>query len=400
MPGYPLVLAATYSLLGDSDIWMKLLQVFADLSSCLLIFAISKKIFSEEIGLTAMGIALLFPIQILYTAHLMTETVFTCFLLFVVWRVVNEREEKWLWNNVLLGLLLGIAVLIRTTALIVPFAVFIYRLGQKQRWMVNLGRLAFTYGVILIVLSPWIIRNYAQFDRIALTSNGGVNFWMGNHSGASGSYSFPMTGNPLHMVEDEFARSDLGYRLGVEFIVSKPLEFTVLLGKKFAHFFAADYWLMTTIEYNPLWKNYPNAATVFSELSMWNILVIHLPFMAVLLLCTVGLIFHKLDDSRPILFFCSLVVTWLMVHLVFYAGARYRFPVVPFFIITAAYGFHLIRARTLRLSKLRTGACALITLIFITGWIVEFCTIQKKKTPNEQVREYLNGQPTDSVKTR
>ena len=396
MPGYPLILAATYVLFGDSNLCMKLLQVLADITSCFLIFAIGKKMFSEGVGLLALGIAAFFPIQILYVSHVMTETIFTTVLLFIVWRVLNEQNGGWIWNALVLGAVIGIAILIRTTAVVLLPVIYLYRHSSKTRWVPNLREFALMTGMALIVVSPWIVRNYVEFHRVALTSNSGVNFWMGNHSGASGSYSFPTVENPLRSVQDDFERSDLGFALGLEFITSHSSEFAILLGKKFAHFFAADYWLMTTIEYKPVWRSYPNAATVFAELSGWNIAIIHLPFMATLLLGLFGLIFHKGDDSRALFLFAGLILLWLFVHLFFYAGARYRFPIVPLFILTSAFGFHLIRTKTFLLSKLRLTTFVCLAGLFISGWAAELWTIQSKKMSVELLREHLKRPPPET----
>ena len=55
--------------------------------------------------------------------------------------------------------------------------------------------------------------------------------------------------------QDDFDRSDLGFKLGFEFIRTHPLESVIIEGKKFAHFFAADYWLLMTMEYKPEWAS-------------------------------------------------------------------------------------------------------------------------------------------------
>ena len=43
LPGYPLLLAATYAVFGDSKMPIRMVQVIADVISCLLLFSIGKK---------------------------------------------------------------------------------------------------------------------------------------------------------------------------------------------------------------------------------------------------------------------------------------------------------------------------------------------------------------------
>ena len=52
-PGYPLLLAVSYAVLGDLQTPIRMLQVIADLFSCLLVFSIGKKAFTEKVGLAA-----------------------------------------------------------------------------------------------------------------------------------------------------------------------------------------------------------------------------------------------------------------------------------------------------------------------------------------------------------
>ena len=138
---------------------------------------------------------------------------------------------------------------------LIPVVIFLYRWKSGTPFKTNVRSLAILAAAAFITVSPWLIRNYAVFHRVSFTSNAGVNFWMGNHSGASGAYSFPKENNPLMAVADDFDRSDLGFKLGFEFIRTHPLESVVIEGKKFAHFFAADYWLLMTMEYKPEWAS-------------------------------------------------------------------------------------------------------------------------------------------------
>ena len=289
LPGYPLLLAATYAVFGDSKVPIRIIQVIADAISCLLLFNIGKKMFSEKAGLLAAAILALFPIQVLYVSHVMTETIFTTILLLIVWVVVEESDVHGPAQFIILGALTGLGMLMRTTVALVPLVIFLYRWKNGVSLKTNVRSLAIVAITALIIVSPWLIRNYVEFHRVSFTSNAGVNFWMGNHSGASGAYSFPKENNPLITVADDFDRSDLGFKLGIEFVRTHPLESVIIEGKKIAHFFAADYWLLMTMEYKPEWASAQNAAAVFARLSIVDILILHLPYAAVLLLGTFGL---------------------------------------------------------------------------------------------------------------
>jgi len=390
LPGYPLLLAATYAVFGDSKTPIRMLQVIADVISCLLLFSIGKKIFSEKVGLVAAAILALFPIQVLYVSHLMTETIFTTILLLIVWVVVvKENQSHGLAESTVLGVLTGLGMLMRATVALIPLVIFLYRWRNGAPFKTNVRSLAIVAIAALIMVSPWLIRNYAVFHRMSFTSNAGVNFWMGNHPGASGAYSFPKENNPLIAVADDFDRSDLGFKLGFEFIRSHPLESFIIEGRKIAHFFAADYWLLTTMEYKPEWAAAQNAAAVFTRLSITDIIILHLPYVAVILLGTFGLVCPAGKDEKSFFFLRTLLLYWLAVHLLMYADARYRFPIVPIFILMAAYGWCILRENTFQRTKIRLLVLTILCIIYIGGWCGEIFTLLSKAVPPQPVAERI-----------
>jgi 4-amino-4-deoxy-L-arabinose transferase-like glycosyltransferase len=374
-PGYPLLLALSFRLFGESLVPIRAAQAAADLISCFLVFTLGRKLFSERVGLIGAGIFALFPIQILYVSIIMTETVFTTLLLLYLLLCTGDAAS---WKrSIAAGIVLGAGTLVRPTILLLPAAVFAVRWMSGWKPAENLKSLGITAGAALLILSPWLMRNFTEFGRITLTSNTGVNFWIGTHSGASGSYSFPEN-SPLLAVKDEFARSDMGIRLGLEFIRAHPPEYGMILVKKWAHFFSVDYWLLLSMRYQPDFRSAPNAGTVFSRFSLADVLAIHAPFAAVLLLATFGLCFRPGDEGKGLFFLFAPCAYWLLVHLAFFGSARYRFPVVPLFMIGGAYGADILLRKAYIRTRLRDAVFCFFALLFAAGWTAERVVIRRQ----------------------
>jgi 4-amino-4-deoxy-L-arabinose transferase-like glycosyltransferase len=391
-PGYPLLLAFSFRLFGESLVPVRAAQAAADLLSCFLVFVLGRKLFSERVGLIGAGIFALFPLEILYVSIMMTETVFTTLLLLYLLICTGETPS---WKtSIAAGIVLGAATLVRPTILLLPAVIFAVRWVSGWKSGKNLKALALTAGAALLILSPWLIRNFNEFGRISLTSNTGVNFWIGTHSGASGSYSFPEN-NPLVAVKDEFGQSDLGIRLGVEFMKGHPLEYGMILAKKWAHFFSVDYWLLLSMHYRPDFRSAPNAGVVFSSFRLTDVLALHLPFAAVLLLATFGLC-CRAGEGKGTLFLFAPCAYWILVHLAFYGSARYRFPVVPLFMIGAAYGADILLRRMYVLTRLRAAAFWFLAFLFAAGWTAERIVIQRK-ADTYGGRETLRAAPGDTA---
>jgi len=378
LPGYPLLLAGSYALFGERYGPVKALQLLFDELSCLLLFAIGKRLFSPKVGLVAAWVLALFPIQILYVTHLMTETIFAAMLLLIVWLAVRDpRGEGGLSTDIAIGVSVGVAVLFRSPVGLFPLVIFLYRwkLGVRSDRLVRSAGVIFL--AMFVVLSPWLVRNYEVFHRWTVTSNGGVNFWIGNHEHASGSYSFPSVDNPLAVVDDDFERSDLGVKLAFAFILAHPGEEGAIVAKKFAHFFAADYWLMMTMEFRPEWAHPAHAVTVFRQLSLLHAVVLHLPYIAVLLLGTFAVVCCPGTDRNTFFLFGGTFLYWLFIHLIYFADARYRFPIVPLLILSAAYGWFMVRERTFVASRPRILIFSLLVLLFVAGWVGEIVILAR-----------------------
>jgi hypothetical protein len=112
---------------------------------------------------------------------------------------------------------LGYATITRTVGILLfPLLIYIkyksatFNNRKMFNWGVNLA-----FGTAIVVL-PWTIRNYVQFNKFILVSNnGGVNFWMGNNPNAYGGFYFPRDdSNPLlPLIGDEIAVNERSYQL-------------------------------------------------------------------------------------------------------------------------------------------------------------------------------------------
>jgi hypothetical protein len=152
-----------------------------------------------------------------------------------------------------------------------------------------------------------------------------------------------------------------------------------------------------TMESKSEWASAQNAAAVFARLSIVDIVILHLPYAAVLLLGTFGLICSARKDEKIFFFLRALLLYWLAVHLVFYADARYRFPIVPIFILAAAYGWYILREKTFQRTKMRLLVLTLLCLLYVAGWLGEIITLQSKAITLQPAAERVFSKNEQSV---
>jgi len=147
--------------------------------------------FGPRTGLLAGVLLAIWPAQIQFTSVLNSELPMVLAMLaaLAIW---EARRGPDMLRGGLAGLALGVAALMRPTALLLPGVFIVARLLRgPRRGGAVLGAVARALGLLVVVL-PWSLRNYRVFGEFVLIStNGGVNFWMGNSPGTAGGYQSP-----------------------------------------------------------------------------------------------------------------------------------------------------------------------------------------------------------------
>ncbi|MCX5697329.1 MAG: glycosyltransferase family 39 protein [Candidatus Omnitrophica bacterium] len=205
-PGYPYFMAMVFALFGKShrfDILrvVCIIQGVLDAFCCILIFFIATTIYPRS-PLPAFISALIYslsPYNLYYTQVVLTESLASFLLAVFALCAVKALDKKGLRWFFYAGLFLGFVILTRAEYLLyalvfVAILWFINRINTKYALKSIVGYLC---GV-LIVLSPWSIRNYALSKRMIPVSLGAVDmsFYMGTfekHSAWKGYKAIPDT---------------------------------------------------------------------------------------------------------------------------------------------------------------------------------------------------------------
>ncbi len=123
-PFYPFLLAILYRIFGDRYPLVWIFQAIISAISCILIYLIAKKVFSQKVAVFSMLTSAIFFHFILYTAMLLTETIFIFFVLLFFILLFDIVKSHPLLKYALLGILVGLAIL--TRPILVVFALFFF----------------------------------------------------------------------------------------------------------------------------------------------------------------------------------------------------------------------------------------------------------------------------------
>lgn len=223
-PGTSFIYAAIYWLCGETYVSIAVFQVFLGVLVVYLSYRFALIEFDESIALIAAALLACWPLLIEFTTVLASELLFLVPILLAA-LVVHEPSRSRLVHWAAFGVIVGVAVYIRPTALplivVIPvFAAIRYRQPRYLNFMVIGGLLCIT------LLMPWSIRNTNLFGEFTLVStNFGTNLWMGNNPASTGAYqSLPVD----ESFSSEKEREDFFRNEALRFIASSPGQFVRL----------------------------------------------------------------------------------------------------------------------------------------------------------------------------
>ncbi len=184
-PGYPAFLAAVYRVFGGSYWSPRVAQTLLGLASCVLGFLLGRSLYGRGAGLVGAALLAVYWGLIYFEGELQPPTllVFLCLaLMLVMRRWIRRLGPAWaIGGGVLLGLLAVIRpnVLLFVPVVLVWFWWILHRQSAVKKF--PLTALATLTG-LLVVIAPVTIRNFAVGDDLVLiSSNGGVNLYIGNN---------------------------------------------------------------------------------------------------------------------------------------------------------------------------------------------------------------------------
>ena len=368
-PLYPYLIALIFSLTGKSLLVVRLFQIVIGLFLVCGVFSLTRDLFGEIPALIAAFLTALFRTFIFMESAFLTETIlaFLNLSIFIALLYASRRQNLLSWFTA--GLVIGIAAVGRGTALVfLPLALawLLYAKMRKNKvegcvpgdrersirkratntvtdspWILT-G--ALILGLI-IPIAPVTIRNLrVSHEFVLLSSNGGLNLFIGNHSGANGTYDLPQGLDTQSDPRGEaYARAIAGKDLSSsklsafyssrvrEFLSKGPGAFLSLTMKKLLLFVHA-----AEISHDDDF-DYFKRRSVVMKLPL-------IPFGILFPLTIMGIIFAFMRSAKRglVLLAALMLFTSAVSTVAFFVALRYRIPSVPFMIPFAAFALHEI----------------------------------------------------------
>lgn len=330
-PGTSAAYALIYSFFGTGQWAIKCFNLAISVLIVFLTIELGRRWFNRTVGLLAGLLVALWPVFIEYTTIIGSEMLFAAALLGVLllFDEICSNERHLTLLAAVFGGLIGIATLLRPTAILLPALLALVFYLQKRTIVPALKLLSISTLLTLIVLTPWAARNYALFGELVLTStSGGSNLWMGNNPATTGFYQQPPDHPGLNEVQsDRVFKND-----AVAYIKQAPAAFVTRTAIKAVRLYERE-----TI--GVAW-NKEGIERAFGSLGSSTVKVLSQTFwMGALLLFAMGCYFSFRQGFAS--FACHPAIATLayftLVYAVIVVQDRYHVPTDPIVAIFAAY---------------------------------------------------------------
>lgn len=406
-PGYPFFLAAIYGGFGASYFWPRAIQMLLGLVSCWLLHRLTRRVFGAPAALGALALATIYWLFIFFEGELMAVSLLI-FLLLLLLDLATRWVDAFPASSALaVGALVGLATLVRPNAAVVTPVLLLWAAWLVARRRGNralLGRefllpASCLVAVFVLVTLPATLRNHrvAQ-DSVWITSNAGVNLFVGTHPESNGfqaavpelgaisgledgwdSFDYPKIAAGVEELAGQSLKdsevSSYFTRRALDFAFEQPAAVATLMAKKVALF-----WGPAEVSNNKvLYFERRNSPTLRFGPS----------FATILALALTGLLFFLWDlrgassgqETRGVsaggnergALLLLVVGAYFASFLPFFVSARFRAPLIPLLMVFAGHALARLwqSLSEQRWRALATGVVVLIGLRVLAGiaWV-------------------------------
>ncbi len=320
-PLYPYLAAGVFSVFGvyskASAFVLLTLNSACSALTCVPIFRIAQRMFSEKVAVGSAWAWVLLPNVMFWCTRSIWETSLSALLLAViVWKAVVLEDREGLLPWVEFGLLWGIAALNSPSLLsFLPAAGLWAWFRRANAGKKSIAGVALASVVFFACITPWLVRDYRAFGRfVFMRDNFGAELRLGNGNGADGTLMLDL--DPPHdpyAMRQFVSMGELNYialrkRQAIDYIKGDYARFAGLCSKKFIYF-----WASPPKPAHPAWLE-PLKQLLFlasSILALWGL----------------GLALKQRRPGAWLLFW--LVLLYPAIYYLVYAIPRYRHPIEP-----------------------------------------------------------------------
>ena len=269
-PLYPFFLYSIKFLIFDFDNFLlavHTIQLFLSLLSIYLMYKILLDIYSNKISYFGTLAFAIFPLNIYAASQISSITIQLFLLCAFLYNYIKIFNSKKIYHTILFSFSAGLLILLRGEFFIFVILSLIYLFLKNK----DFKNLIFTVFLIILIISPYVYRNYQIFETLTITKSVGYNLLKGNNpsSKVEGIGMFKSVGKVVPDVKPKLDKliskgpikkhdllvDRIFLDQAVKYIKDNPVKYIKLYFKKAASFILID-----------LDSSYPNYYSIFNTL--------------------------------------------------------------------------------------------------------------------------------------
>ncbi len=187
-PLYPYVLGLIYGTVGRNFLLVRLLQAVGGALTVSLAFSIGRRVFRPPAALIGAVLLAFYGAITFYESQLLMEGLGTLLNCTALYLLVSGGDTVSPRRSAVAGVVLGLSALARANILLFAAFVAVWLLRATPRPVARMRAACFSAAVVVVLLPAMIHNLVVSHAFVPVTSNAGVNFYVGNGARANGTF--------------------------------------------------------------------------------------------------------------------------------------------------------------------------------------------------------------------
>ncbi len=331
-PGFPFLISLLFILFKSNTIQFLTSFLIIIGSLCGLVsYYISLKLFKNRLAaLLAFLFICIQPSFLLHSPQLLSDIFAVMIMGIGIYYILEDYNNHNRNITLLLGVIIGFLVLVRPDYIFMIIIYFLMVTISHHLLKIKVEKLVLFTLALILTLTPWLIYTDVMIGTPVISTNGGVNFYIGNNPNADGRYA-----EPYGLISN-----NEGYSEGLMYISSNTFSTITLYFKKLI--------LLIFTPYILPWELPEHHFTISEIIYSFGM---NIGFLITELIGLRGLLLIK--KRQLLIFFISLMILINLTLIPFFVDGRLTLPLLLIYTIFGSYYIARVIELTRKSNKIK-----------------------------------------------